>query len=52
MRIVDKEGNVVAKYNTLAEACEVYGVSIPHALEMLHGRRPPKAWGTFEQDAI
>ena len=49
-KVVDRDGNVIATYDTLAEACEVYGISIPHALEMLHGRRRPKKWGTFQQD--
>lgn len=48
-KVIDREGNVIAEYNTLEEACKDYGVSIPHALEMLHGRRLPKAWGTFQQ---
>ena len=51
-RVVDREGNVVAEFPTLIEACETYNTSIPHALEMLHGKRLPRLWGTFEQDPI
>lgn len=47
-RIVNKYGEVVETFDTLEEACATYKVSIPHALEMLHGRRRPKLWGTFE----
>ena len=51
-KVVDRAGNVIAEYDTLAQACEEYNVSIPHALEMLHGRRPPKQWGTFMQEPV
>ena len=49
-RIIDREGNVVETFPTLEDACRAYNVSVPHAFEMMHGRRLPKSWGTFQQD--
>lgn len=49
-KVLDREGNVIAEYSTLIEACAAYGVSIAHAFEMMHERRPPKQWGTFMQE--
>lgn len=51
-KVVDKEGNIVAEYPTLIEACEDYNISIAHALEMIRGRRPAKSWGTFTQEPV
>lgn len=49
-RVIDRNGNVIETYPSLIDACNHYGVRIEHALEMLHGRRPAKKWGTFQQD--
>lgn len=49
---IDRDGNVIAEYPTLLEACEAYHVRLAHALEMLHGRRRQKKWGTFRQETI
>lgn len=49
-KVIDRAGNVIEEYPTLEQACEVYCVSIEHALEMMHGRRRPKRWGTFYQE--
>lgn len=51
-RTIDRAGNVIKEYATLLEACEEMKVPIAHALEMLHGRRPPKRWGSFQQDLV
>ena len=51
-RTIDRDGNVIKEYATLKEACEDMGVRVEHALEMLHGRRPPKRWGSFQQDPV
>ena len=51
-RTVDREGNVIKEFSSLAAACEEMKVSINHALEMISGRRPPKHWGTFQQEEL
>ncbi len=48
--ILDREGNIIDVYPTLVDACKAYGVRIEHALEMMHGRRLSKSWGTFYQE--
>lgn len=49
-RVIDRDGNLIETFPSLIDACNKYGVRIEHALEMLHGRRRPKKWGTFQQD--
>ena len=49
-KVVDRNGNVIAEYPNLIEACKDYHLTIHYALDMMNGYRRPKSWGTFTQD--